>query len=144
MLDALPAWATGLLDSFGLVSLGAIQERVSASLMKGSQLLAGHALDIGQGTFDFIANLFAMLYLLFFLLRDRDTLAARLKGAISLTFRGAIAGAVMTARAMRMARTVSAASTGDDRKLKLIAGGLPGSAETMWILPLLSGRIGWA
>ncbi len=84
VLDALPAWATGLLDSFGLVSLGAIQESVSASLMKGSQLLAGHALDIGQGTFDFIANLFAMLYLLFFLLRDRDTLAARLKGAIPL------------------------------------------------------------
>jgi len=84
VLDALPAWATGLLDSFGLVSLGAIQERVSASLMKGSQLLAGQALDIGQGTFDFIANLFAMLYLLFFLLRDRDTLVARLKGAIPL------------------------------------------------------------
>ena len=65
-------------------------------------------------------------------------------GAISVTCSGVIAGAVMTAWAMRTARTVSAASTGDDRKLKLIAGGRRGSAETMWMCPLLSGRIGWA
>ena len=57
---------------------------------------------------------------------------------------GGIAGAFMTARAMRMARTVSSASGGADRKLKLIAGGRCGSAEVMWMRPLLSGRIGWA
>src|ERR1700720_4439068 len=50
----------------------------------------------------------------------------------------------MIARAMRTARTVSSASGGDDRKLKLIAGGRRGSAAVMWICPLLSGRIGWA
>jgi hypothetical protein len=42
---------------------------------------------------------------------------------------GAMAGAVMIARAMRTARTVSSASGGDDRKLKLIAGGRRGSAR---------------
>ncbi len=48
----------------------------------------------------------------------------------------------MTARAMRTARTVSSASTGADRKLKLIAGGRRGSDDVIWMCPLLSGRIG--
>ena len=65
-------------------------------------------------------------------------------GAISLTCMSAIAGAVITARAMRTARTVSSASMGDERKLKLIVGGLRGSAEAMCMWPLLSGRIGCA
>jgi hypothetical protein len=65
-------------------------------------------------------------------------------GACSVTFSSCIAGAVMMARAMRTALTVSSASIGADRKLKLIAGGLCGSEEVMWIVPLLSGRIGWA
>ena len=37
----------------------------------------------------------------------------------------------MISRAMRTARTVSSASGGDDRKLKLIAGGLRGSAAVV-------------
>ena len=67
-------------------------------------------------------------------------------GASSVTPSGAIAGAVITARAMRIARTVISASTGDDRKLKLIAGGVRGSAETMWMLPRALGphRVGIA
>ncbi len=84
VLDVLPAWATSLLDRFGLVSLGAIRERLSANLAEGSQLLAGHALNIGQGTFDFVVNLSVMLYLLFFLFRDEETLSMRLKRAIPL------------------------------------------------------------
>ena len=84
ILDALPAWATHLLDRFGLVNLDVIQERLSTSLMKGSEFFAGQAFSIGQGTFDFIANLFVMLYLLFFLLRDEAELFTRIKGAIPL------------------------------------------------------------
>ena len=84
ILDALPAWATHLLDRFGLVNLEVIQERLSTSLMKGSEFFAGQAFSIGQGTFDFIANLFVMLYLLFFLLRDEAELFTRIKGAIPL------------------------------------------------------------
>lgn len=84
VLDILPAWATGLLDRFGLESLGAIRERLSANLAEGSQLLAGHVLNIGQGTFDFVVNLFVMLYLLFFLFRDEEALTLRLKRAIPL------------------------------------------------------------
>lgn len=84
ILDALPAWATHLLNRFGLVNLDVMQERLSASLMKGSEFFAGQALSIGQGTFDFIANLFVMLYLLFFLLRDEAALFSRIKAAIPL------------------------------------------------------------
>jgi predicted PurR-regulated permease PerM len=82
--DVLPAWATSLLDRFGIASLGAVQEKVAAGLMAGSQYIATQALSIGQSTFDFIANLFVMLYLLFFLLRDEDALTKRIRDAIPL------------------------------------------------------------
>ena len=61
-----------------------MQDKLSAGLLKGSQFLAAQALNIGQSTFDFFVNLFAMLYLLFFLLRDEDALAKRIKSAIPL------------------------------------------------------------
>ena len=82
--DVLPAWTINLLNRFGLASLGAVQQKLSAALMTGSQYIATQALNIGQSTFDFIANLFVMLYLLFFLLRDEDALSKRIKNAIPL------------------------------------------------------------
>ncbi|HEV8340783.1 MAG TPA: AI-2E family transporter [Candidatus Binatia bacterium] len=84
VFGALPAWVTNLLDRFGLTNLGLMQERLSSSLMKGSQFVAAQALSIGQNTFDFIVNLFIVLYLLFFLLRDGDDLFKRIKDAIPL------------------------------------------------------------
>jgi predicted PurR-regulated permease PerM len=84
VLAALPAWAGNLLNRFGLTDLGAVLERLSAGLMKGSQFFAAQALNIGQSTFDFIVSLFVMLYLLFFMLRDGDELSARIKNAIPL------------------------------------------------------------
>lgn len=84
LFDVLPAWAATLLDRFGLTNLGAVQERLSAGLLRGSQFLAVQAINIGQNTFDFIVNLFVMLYLLFFLLRDGDQLSRRIKEAIPL------------------------------------------------------------
>ena len=82
--DVLPVWAINLLDRFGLASLGAVQQKLSVTLMTGSQYIAAQALNIGQSTFDFIANLFVMLYLLFFLLRDEDALSKRIRNAIPL------------------------------------------------------------
>ncbi len=84
IFDALPAWATSLLDRFELTNLGAVQERLSAGLIKGSQFLATQAISIGQNTFEFIVSLFVMLYLLFFLLRDGDDLSRRIEEAIPL------------------------------------------------------------
>lgn len=84
VFDALPAWVTDLLDRFGLTNLGLMQERLSSGLMKGSQFLATQAFNIGQNTFDFIVNLFIVLYLLFFLLRDGDELSQRIREALPL------------------------------------------------------------
>jgi len=84
VFDALPAWAANLLDRFGLTSLGAVKDRLSAGLLKGSQFLAAQAINIGQNTLEFVVSLFVMLYLLFFLLRDGDDLSRRIKAAIPL------------------------------------------------------------
>ena len=84
ILNALPQWATSLLDSFGVASLGGMQEKLSAALMKGSQQIATQALNIGQSTFEFIVNAAIMLYLLFFLFRDGGALSQRIKNAIPL------------------------------------------------------------
>lgn len=84
VFDALPGWVTGLLDRFGLTSLGLIKERLTASLTRGSQFIAGQALTLGQSTFDFLISFFVMLYLLFFLLRDGNVLAVRVKNTLPL------------------------------------------------------------
>ena len=84
VLDALPAWVTGLLDRFGLTDLRDVQLQVSEGLMRSSQFIATQALAIGQNTFDFIVSLFIMLYLLFFFIRDGDRLSQRLIDALPL------------------------------------------------------------
>ncbi|KIZ48012.1 MULTISPECIES: AI-2E family transporter [Rhodopseudomonas] len=82
---ALPIWISDLSSQFGIANLGGLQERLSAGLLKGSQFLAGQAINIGQSTFDFVVNLFVMVYLLFFLLRDGDALARRIRNALPLS-----------------------------------------------------------
>lgn len=84
ILNALPTWATGLLDRFGVTSLSELQTALSAGLMKGSEYITAKALTIGAGTVDFTISLIVMLYLLFFLFRDGDELARRVKAAIPL------------------------------------------------------------
>ena len=82
--NALPGWVTGLLDRFGLTSLGLVQERLSAALRRSSQFLAAQALNVGQNTLNFVLSSFLMLYLLFFFLRDGDALVERIRAAIPL------------------------------------------------------------
>ena len=84
ILDALPQWVTSVLDRFGVASLGGMQEKISAGLIKGSQQIASQALNIGQSTLEFMVNVAIMLYLLFFLFRDGNALSWRIKDAIPL------------------------------------------------------------
>ena len=84
VLGALPAWITDLLQRFGLSDLGAAQDKLSPDLMEGSKFVAAKAVEIGQNTFDLAVNLCIVLYLLFFLLRDGDKLANRIKTAVPL------------------------------------------------------------
>jgi predicted PurR-regulated permease PerM len=84
ILDALPAWATGLIERIKLTNFSALPESFTSSLVKGGQALAPQALSIGMNTADFVISLGIMLYLLFFLLRDGDALAERIKDAVPL------------------------------------------------------------
>jgi predicted PurR-regulated permease PerM len=83
-LGALPAWATNLLESFGLAHEGALQERITTQITKSSQKMAEHALSVGQNTFEVVVEFFVMLYLIFFLMRDGAGLSRRIKEAIPL------------------------------------------------------------
>ena len=84
VLGAQPDWVTSLLQRFGLNSVGAVQERLSSGFMKGLQLLASQALNVGQNALEFFVGLFIMLYLLFFLLRDGSKLSQQIRSALPL------------------------------------------------------------
>jgi predicted PurR-regulated permease PerM len=84
-MGTLPTWASELLDRLGLTNLATVQERLLAALARGGQFIAAQAINVGQSTVDFVINLFVMLYLLFFLLRDGDELLARIKDAVPLS-----------------------------------------------------------
>jgi len=84
VFDALPAWATGLIERFNLTDLSKLREKLASGLMTGGQILAPQALSIGMNTFEFVIRLGIMLYLLFFLLRDGKALAGAIREAIPL------------------------------------------------------------
>ena len=57
---------------------------MSTALTQGWQVIARQALSFGQVTVDFLLGVFVMLYLLFYLLRDGDTLLGYVQRAIPL------------------------------------------------------------
>lgn len=83
-LNALPTWATDLLNQFGLTDFSAVHARFSAALGEASKYLAAQVLNIGRGTANFIIGLVLMLYLLYFFLRDGADLSRRMRNAIPL------------------------------------------------------------
>ena len=84
LFDALPTWITGLLDRFGMIDFETLQKRLVTALASGSQFIATQAVNIGQNTFEFLANLCITLYLAFFLIRDGDDVARTVRHAIPL------------------------------------------------------------
>jgi predicted PurR-regulated permease PerM len=84
ILDALPAWAKGLIERFDLTDFSGLRDQLKNGLMKGGQILAPQALSIGMNTFEFVIRSGIMLYLLFFLLRDGKALAELIKDAVPL------------------------------------------------------------
>lgn len=81
---ALPGWARRLLDSWGLRDFAGLQRTVVSAITAGLQGIAARALVFGQGALSFVAALGVMLYLTYFLLRDGDSLGARVKSAVPL------------------------------------------------------------
>jgi predicted PurR-regulated permease PerM len=83
-VDALPAWVRASLDRYGLADLGAVQRKLVEAVGQSGQAITSRVFTIGQSTLDFVLNLFVMLYLLFFLLRDGKSLAAATAHALPL------------------------------------------------------------
>jgi predicted PurR-regulated permease PerM len=75
-IDALPAWVRAGLDRFDLSDLPVMGRKLLDALGRSSQALTSGAFTIGQNALEFVVNLFVMIYLLFFLLRDGNALAA--------------------------------------------------------------------
>ena len=84
VFDALPGWATGLLERFGFKDFDTLQRQLVTSLKQASQLIGKQALGIGLNTFDVVASLFITLYLAFFLIRDGGGVVRALREALPL------------------------------------------------------------
>lgn len=74
---------TGFLSRFG-VELSQIQQGLSAAAVTSGQWIASNALVIGQNTVLFFLQLFVMLYVLFFFIRDGVTILQRVRQALPL------------------------------------------------------------
>src|SRR5687767_3900051 len=83
-VDALPEWARAALARFGLADLAAVQTKLVDALGRSGQALTARAFVIGQNTLDFMVNIFVMLYVLYFLLRDGKALSAQTAHAMPL------------------------------------------------------------
>jgi predicted PurR-regulated permease PerM len=85
VISALPLWIVRLLNRFDVGNFLALQEKLSAAAVQGSQVIATRAFTIGQNTFEFVISFGIMLYLLFFFLRDGRSLARKIRHAIPLS-----------------------------------------------------------
>ena len=84
MLDALPVWARGMLERFGMGDLKLLQQKIMGMIGASGQVVTSRVVGIGQVTLDFVVAFFTMLYLLFFLFRDGDRLAQSIARSIPL------------------------------------------------------------
>ena len=84
IVDALPDWASRLIERFVPSDMATLQERIAGVLTGVLRFLGNQALNLGQSTLAFVLGTFVMLYLLFFLLRDGDTIARRLGRSVPL------------------------------------------------------------
>ncbi len=84
LFDALPTWASVLLDRAGLINFDTLQRRLGVALSDGGQFFATQALGFGQNTFEFAASVAIALYLAFFLIRDGEQILRDCRDALPL------------------------------------------------------------
>lgn len=135
-IDALPPWARGWLERFDVADLGLIQRKLVDVLGRSSHAITTHVFTIGQSTLEFVIDLFVMLYVLYFLLRDGRDLAAQVERALPLR-------QDHTHRLMHEFATVVRATVKGNVVIALVQGALGGLA--LWVLhigaPLLWGAL---
>lgn len=71
--------------SIELGSFPDLKNKFSEGIMQASQSMAGHLVNAGETTLNFFIGSGIMLYLLFFLFRDGESLVARIKRAMPLS-----------------------------------------------------------
>lgn len=74
---------TDFLNRFG-IELRQLQEGLSSAAVTAGQWVASNALVIGQSTVTFFLQLFVMLYVLFFFIRDGAAILQRVRQAVPL------------------------------------------------------------
>jgi predicted PurR-regulated permease PerM len=84
VVAALPTWVVNQMDKFGLTNIATLQAKLSQAAVQGSEFITKQAISIGQNTFNFLISFTIMLYMLFFLLRDGDKIATRIRAAAPL------------------------------------------------------------
>ena len=134
--SALPDWAAPAADRLASIDLSALKERLAGLVVPAGQQLAGHAINIGQLTLEFVASLLVMLYLLFFFLRDGDELNVRIRDALPL--RASHTAEILDAFTLAVRGTIKGIML-----VALIQGALGGLI--FWLLgltaPLLAGAV---
>lgn len=82
--EALPGWGSQILDSAGFSNLETARTLLGSSIASVVQNIAESALSVGQGALQLLASLGVMMFLTFFLLRDGDEIARKIRAAIPL------------------------------------------------------------
>jgi predicted PurR-regulated permease PerM len=77
--NALPAWIQQALDANGLADMVSIREKLSSLAVQTSQFLATNLLGIGLDVFSFLVSFAIMLFLLYVLLEEGESMAARIE-----------------------------------------------------------------
>jgi predicted PurR-regulated permease PerM len=83
-VNALPEWARGMLQRFGITDLQLLQQKILATITASGQVFTSRIVGIGQVTLDFVLAFFVMLYVLFFLFRDGEQLSQSVARSIPL------------------------------------------------------------
>ena len=110
-----------------------MQRKLVDVLGSSGQALTSRAFTIGQNTLEFVVNLFVMLYLLFFLLRDGRALSAQAARALPLKLQH-------SRRLLDQFATVVRATVKGNVVMALVQGTLGGLA--FWVLGI-SGPLLW-
>ena len=132
-LQALPEWARGMLNRFGIGELGLLQQKLLAMVGNSGQALTTRVVGIGQVTLDFIVAFFVMIYMLFFLFRDGEQLSQSIAHAIPLHPQH-------TRRLLTQFATVVRATVKGNIVVALVQGAL--GALAFWFLGL-AGAVLW-
>lgn len=120
-IEALPDWARGMLQRFGMSDLGLLQQKILDTLGNSSQVVTSRVLGLGQVTLDFIVAFFVMLYVVFFLFRDGERLTRGIARSIPLQPQH-------TQRVMTQFATVVRATVKGNIVVALVQGALGGMA----------------